>query len=353
MNDKVFNYIAIIAASLFIMVLSSCVHEYPEIKPEIETTCRIHLDYSSDMTEWHHVYDGENIVEKGVGETKELRQEKGVIRYVVRAYPVAKSMYSSESGAEYVLYKDLSEGYEHDLELTLPPGDYNIMVWSDIKESDDSSGYHDVTDFADIYLTGDHAGNTDYRDAFRGSVTVSVSPKESMDVTISMERPLAKYELICTDLEEFLDKEYDRIISRYSVAGVVPPTRDEALKDYKVVFYYVGYMPSAYSLYADKPVDSSVGVKFESSLKALDEGEASMGFDYVFINHKESVITLQVGLYSPEGEKVAMTKSLVIPIKRSNHTIVRGEFLKSNSDGGMMIDPDYAGDHNIIFGSSR
>lgn len=337
------------------MVLSSCVHEYPEIKPDIEKSLHIHLDYSTDMTEWHHVYDGENIVEKSVGETKELRQEKGVIRYVVRAYPVAKSMYTSESGAEYILYKDLSEGYEHDIELTLPPGDYNIMVWSDIQESEDSPGYHDATDFAEIYLIGEHAGNTDYRDAFRGSAIVSLSSEESVDlaedITILMERPLAKYELICTDLEEFMDKEYDRIISRYSVAGVVPPTRDEVLKDYKVVFYYIGYMPSSFSLYADKPVDSSVGVKFESSLKALEGGEASMGYDYVFINHKESVITLQVGLYSPEGEKVAMTKSLVVPIKRSHHTIIRGEFLKSNSDGGMMIDPDYEGDHNIIFGS--
>ena len=81
-------------------------------------------------------------------------------------------------------------------------------------------------------------------------------------------------------------------------------------------------MPHAYSMHTDKPVDSSTGVMFESTLKKLSESEASMGFDYVFVNGKKSAVTVQIGIYDNEG---------------------------TQASGGVTINPDFDGDHNLIF----
>ena len=108
-------------------------------------------------------------------------------------------------------------------------------------------------------------------------------------------------------------------------------------------------MPHAYSIYTDKPVDSSTGVMFESTLRKLSESEATMGFDYVFVNGKESAVTVQIGIYDNEGTQLSLTEPIEVPLKRSHHTILSGMFLMSEASGGVTINPDFDGDHNLIF----
>ena len=161
---------------------------------------------------------------------------------------------------------------------------------------------------------------------------------DTLDVV--MQRPLAKFEFVTNDVVEFIDKESTRIASKANGNKAAStddtPTRAVNIEDYKVVFYYVGFMPHAYSMHTDKPVDSSTGVMFESTLKKLSESEASMGFDYVFVNGKK-------------GTQLSLTEPIEVPLKRSHHTILTGMFLMSEASGGVTINPDFDGDHNLIF----
>ena len=116
-----------------------------------------------------------------------------------------------------------------------------------------------------------------------------------------------------------------------------------------MVFYYVGFMPNTYSMHTDKPVDSSTGVMFESTLKKLSESEASIGFDYVFVNGKESAVTVQIGIYDNEGTQLSLTEPIEVPLKRSQHTVMTSMFLMSEASGGVTINPDFDGEHNLIF----
>ena len=170
---------------------------------------------------------------------------------------------------------------------------------------------------------------------------------------IAMQRPLAKFEFVTNDVKEFIDKESDRIASKAndneSASNDDTPTRTVNIEDYKVVFYYVGFMPDAYSMNTDKPVDSSTGVMFESTLRKLSESEATMGFDYVFVNGKNSAVTVQIGIYDNEGTRLSLTEPIEVPLKRSHHTIMTGMFLMSEASGGVTINPDFDGDHNLIF----
>lgn len=338
-------------------LLSGCdVHEFPELPEKVALHLR--LSYETNMTVWKHLYEDSKVIEHGLGIAYDNALSHGKIHYVIRAYPLTGSQRSAQDGVqEFVFTKDIAKGYDHGVTLDLTPGDYDIMVWSDLVENDGGNPFYEASDFAEITLQGDHKGNNDYRDAFRGSNNISLVADimehlpDTLD--IAMQRPLAKFEFVTNDVVEFIDKESTRIASKANGNKAAStddtPTRALNIEDYKVVFYYVGFMPHAYSMHTDKPVDSSTGVMFESTLKKLSESEASMGFDYVFVNSKKSAVTVQIGIYDNEGTQLSLTEPIEVPLKRSHHTIITGMFLMSEASGGVTINPDFDGDHNLIF----
>lgn len=84
-----------------------------------------------------------------------------------------------------------------------------------------------------------HSGSNDMRDAFAGNITGAVY-EQSLEATVPMSRPMAKFNFITTDLADFL-------------AGNV------ALEGCKIVFKYNGFMPCAYNMHTSKPTDSRTG----------------------------------------------------------------------------------------------
>ena len=338
------------------IVLAGCdVHEFPDVPEAVPFHLR--LRYDTDMTVWEHVYDDGEVSETGTGETYDNIRESGRIRYVIRAYPaVGEAEYGKEHSEELVFTRDAADGYDCECTLELPGGNYNIMVWSDLVRHDGDTHFHNAADFAEISLQGEHSGNTDYRDAYRGANSISlmagIRERAPDTLDVAMQRPLAKYEFITDDVVEFVEKEAIRAAAagaEGTKGGDETPTRTVNVEDYRVVFYYVGFMPDTYSMFTDKPVDSSTGVLFESSLSKLSESEASLGFDYVMVNGKESAVTVRIGILDKEGAQLSLTGPINVPLKRSHHTILKGMFLMSKSSGGVNIDPGFDGDHNLIF----
>lgn len=335
-----------------LLLFSACdVHEWPETPEFVKMHLR--LNYETDMTQWEHLYDGASVIEQGLGDTYDNHQDYGKIRYIVRTYPVSEKQRTMQDYVqEFVFTKDIAEGYDHEVTLDVLPGNYNVMVWSDLVKTSGDTHFHNADNFAEIMLQGDHKGNTDHRDAFRGSNNISLvadfieHEPETLDVI--MQRPLAKFEFLTTDLKEFIDKEYEFLQKEAATRGEVPPTRVNT-DDYKVVFYYSGYMPYAYNMNTDKPVDSKTGVLFESKLGVLNANEASLGFDYVFVNGKKSAVTIQIGLYDKEDRQLAVSDPINVPLQRNHHTILKGSFLMQEASGGITINPDFDGNHNIEF----
>ena len=337
--------------------LNACdVHEWPETPEFVKLHLCLH--HETDFTEWKHLYNDEKVTEHGLGETYDNHQSHGKIRYIVRTYPVSEKQRASQDYTqEFVFTKDMAEGYDHEVTLDVLPGNYNVMVWSDLVKASGNTHFYNADNFAEIALQGDHQGNTDYRDAFRGanqiSLVADIMERLSDTLDVTMQRPLAKFEFVTNDVVEFLNKESTRTASKATENNTAltsdNPARSVNLEDYKVVFYYVGFMPHTYSMYTDKPVDSSTGVMFESTLKKLSESEASMGFDYVFVNGKKSAVTVQIGIYNNEDTQISMSNPIEVPLKRSHHTLLTGKFLTSAASGGVTINPDFEGDHNLIF----
>jgi hypothetical protein len=80
----------------------------------------------------------------------------------------------------------------------------------------------------------------------------------------------------------------------------------------------------------------------------LNDNEASIAFDYVFVNGKESAVTVQIGIYNKDNEQLAMSNPINVPLQRNCNTILKGSFLVQQASGGITIIPDFDGEHNFI-----
>lgn len=319
---------------ILLTLLAACdVHEWPEM-PEY---ARLHLrlDYETKMTKWLHLYDGDSVINQSFGETYENHCSYGKIRHIVRTYPISeKERTLQDYTQEFVITRDIVDGYDYEVTLDLLPGNYNIIVWSDLVASDEDDYYYNASDFTEITLQGTHQGNTNHRDAFHGKCNIELFRSNIFQhvdtIDITMKRPLAKFEIVANDLSDFIK------------------SKAEDIDKCKVIIQYVGFMPDAFSLFTNKPVDATMGVMFESTLKELNAMEASMGFDYVFIGDKESVITIKIGVYNGDGQQIAMTNQIEVPIRPSYHTILTGGFLMQNASRGVNLNPDFDGNFNIF-----
>ena len=340
-----------ITSCLALLLVSACnVHEWPQ--PPGIVALKVNLNFESDITKWHHNYVESTITEVGRGETYDGRVLSGYMRYIIRAYPVLDRQRAVQDYThEFVYNAEISGSYDRSFVIELPEGNYTLMVWADIVPTFGVAHYYNAANFSEIELQGDHQGTTNYRDAFRGSRAVSlvsdIVDREPAIYDIAMQRPLAKYEFITTDLKEFIDKEIEYLQKQAATRGEEIPTRIDT-DNYNVVFYYTGYMPCAYNLSIDKPVDSKLGVKFVSKLDVLSESEASLGFDYVFVNGSTSLVTVQIGLYDENDRQLALSDPINLPLSRNLHTILKGSFLMQQASGGIRIDPNFDGDHNIV-----
>ena len=274
-----------------------------------------------------YMFDGSGIAAKEVN----LSRTVSKIRYVVRAYPVKNNKVQNSYVSECNYIKSLEEGYNNNFSLELAPGEYEIMVWSDIVEN--GHYFHNATDFAEITLQGVHEGNNVNREAFKGSLRVVVKDSD-INCSVKMERPTARFKLVADDLVDFILNQSE-------------DNPSVNLDDYSVVVSYVGYMPSAYSMITDKPVDSSVGVYFTSSCYQLNDNEAVLGYDYVFANENSTTVTVQVALYNRSGKCVSSSKSTKVELKRNHCTLLKGSFLSSEPSEGIKIETKYDGAYNI------
>ena len=330
------NAARLIVTYIILLLFTACdVHEWPETTGL--TKIHLQLSYETDMIEWEHSYNNGSVTELGIGETYDNLQEKGHIRYIIRCFPISVDhRIKNEYTYEFVHTKDLVEGYDHKVTIDIAPGNYEILVWSDFVEINGDNQFYNADNFAEVTLQGKHTGNTDYRDSFSGKGKIQLSSNSINQapetIYITMKRPLAKFEIRASDLSDFI------------VSGA------DNLDLYTAKVQYTGYMPNAYSIFTNKPVDSTIGTIFESTLNQLNDSEISIGFDYVLVGDRETEVTIRIGFYDNKGVLVSTTETIVVPLKPSHHTILTGKFSmqKEKDSEGVSIDPGFSGEHNFI-----
>ena len=358
------------AAACALLCITSCaVHEWPEPTP---ADVIVNLDFDTQMPQY------KVLNEEGTRASHDGRDYD--IRYTIAAYRLLQDgNYAEEPFLLKVFSKDEIEELNATFRFSIDEGSYRFYVWTDFVLAGTQNDYfYNTTSFRRISLQGAHEGNNDFRDAFSGSADLKVIRRGSKEtpstVTVQMRRPLAKFEFITTDLQEFITKTIEAMIRKEEAEAAakagetkseggdnpedITPTESDTktgdtktpvvdLEKYTVVFFYSGYMPNAYNMMEGKPCDSATGVKFSSAISAIDNHDARLGFDYVFVNGEESSVMVTVALYDEEGAQLSISRQIEVPIKRSMLTTVRGSFLMQNTGGGVAIDPGFEDEFNI------
>lgn len=360
------RYIYILTILVAVLLAGCDVHQWPQQAQEPEPTPNpgpspdypkmvipLSLEYETDFYVWEHKYDpllgkveesdpSLSVFPDFPGASSKYGNiaPEGELHVYVKVFPTSDP---SRCIAEQTFIRELNgSSYDTDFDIEVEGYEvYDIVVWSHLLAPSQDTPFYDASNFNKVQLIPEnYRGNTDYRDGFRGRIRVDAATEINGKYVVRMKRPKGKFELVTTDLSEFLDRETEvrRLASR---------ARPE---DYRVIISFPMYYPSSYSAMDDRLENASTGVSFETRMTVTGESEASLGFEYVMLNNTmDNGVQTSVSVYRLDGTRVASSSVFTIPMRRDYHTLLRGAFLTMEGSGGVGIDPGFNGDHNITW----
>ena len=223
--------------------------------------------------------------------------------------------------------------------MTLPSGEHRLMAWCDYVDASQPNAdlHYLTTDLRDVTFTGRYNGNDPSRNAYAGVTPINFKVYEGDTTTvinseIKANPIMGKIKFVATDYNQFMVKPLNL----------------------RIMVAYTGFLPHRYSVLRGVPFDATTGVNFLTNelteISTEGDGTATLGYDYVMVNGDESSVTVALGLYNDEGKLVGQSGNINVPIKRGGLTVVKGHFLtKTQSSGGIGIDPDFDGDINVYY----
>ena len=263
------------------------------------------------------------------------------VRYIVEVYADDKFDQSLQFRRQ-LIYPE-GDADEVALECDLHARNYRVVVWRDFVLAGSAADcFYSTADFSAIELKGEYTGGTDYKDVFCGQTGLDLTPYRCRleavhSEEVQLERPLAKIELITTDVIKYLDK----------LEQTKSPTR-ATIEDFTLQVLYTGYFPAGFNVNSNRPNLAVTGVKFTSMPIIVSDNEACLAFDYVLVNGEESAVTLEMIIYNEEGREVNRVSGVEVPVKRNKITTVRDAFLTREFAPGIGIDPGFDGEINIV-----
>ncbi len=316
----------ILLTALTALCTAACVHEYPENGGEdptrIETTIR--LTTCPEFT--HSSFIGS-------------RNEAEYIYFIVEIY---KDDYTGKPVIRKEVGADRNFDASATLEFTefLNAGNYKVVAWAVCADEADGSGkLFSTDDLSNIGYLDAYRGNDDRKECYEVRFDMPISSNDwysRQTYDRNMYCPMGSVEVISTDVNEF----FRRVAALRS---------DATWEDYIIKWMYGMYFPVGYNVYTGRPNKAETQVGFVSDITQQNENEASLGFDYIFVNGEESQVTLTLLLYDRKTEKLLnVYADIPVHLQRGKTTIIRGEYLTNRKDSGAVIDPDFEGDIDIV-----
>lgn len=335
-----------------VVLLTSCnAHEWPHgPEPEMDMSVDLVFDFTEIALFKEIILTRAG--EDGEGQDAAARSDMEM-RYILRCYKDdGGSDNSRMPDAEFVFLNSDLEDPEFRCQVKLTPGHYRVKVWADyVRVGSTADLYYDTTDFRDIFIAASkegYVGSDDMRDAFVGEQEVTVGPipasmtgQPLASARIMMQRPFAKFKFVTTDFADFVQK----------YLGLTDPEEiaQADLSGYRVLFRYTGYLPTHYNMLTEKPFDAATGYEFFSTLSEPTATEATLGFDYVFVNGTESSVSVAMGIYDRDGNLLSFSQPIEVPLMRNRLTVVTDRFLTQSTSSNIQIDTEYEGDYDVYY----
>lgn len=239
---------------------------------------------------------------------------------------------------QIVLHKavtpELQEDGTYKVDLQLSEGDYDLRLWADYALTDAplaDAFYHTESLKAVNIFTEPYTGDTDDKDAAYGNENGITLPKAGATITLPLQRPLAKSQIIANDVET------------YKILMELEPDKYPPLEELTVTVKYEGYFPSEFNAMKNIVTDATMGIAFSTMLSHIDLGETELPLvsDWIMAS-KESSVTVTLTVSDRNGNKVSSVSGITIAYKQGCLTTITGKFLTAGVNvGGINIDSDW------------
>ena len=336
------------ALLLLFMMTASCIYDYPVPVPA-GATLDLHFKTERLITSDDPI----------LNET-DINSDEHDIRYVIQAFRLLKNgSFSREAAAEFIFTKDQISSLDNTVSLEIDEGTYRFYAWADYVPQDSTEDHHfNTTLFTDLHLNcEEYHANTDSKEAFVGSQVVEVVRyAEDMPVTcdtITLDRVLAKYHIISSDLKKFVSRMKNNKKNEETKAG---GENEVNLDDYLIK---ITYSPDLFYTAIDllnenTPIDGEFGVSYWSKIRPINDEEALIGFDHIFIKEGQQSIRASVSVYDRDTTLITVAP-VEIPVSKDTVLSSSGDILtyikltgdEAMGDSGISIDPDFEGNLNI------
>ena len=331
-------------------LMAACtLHEEPELTADGElgvdpTEVNVEVNLTLDL----------NLPEQGNEENSSARVSANtdyLHRFIVEAY------FNRQPVARQVFVENITDRTHLSLPVSmkLHARSYQLVVWKDYVSAEtpqEDLHYNTQSLVPVIPNRASHTGNTEYKDVFVGTTSLDLTAYADqwgavVEQDVTLQRPVARYELIATDVDKFLQRIADGEVNGETFTARIK---------------YSGYLPVGYNALDNVPKHSLMYMQYNTSFELPEEGtdELRVGFDYVFVSNEGSAsVPMEIEIVNEENVTVA-NSVLNVPLERGKNTVWTGEFLTGDDqggqggdepgedEGGIGIDPDY--DNEIDLG---
>jgi len=332
-------------ALVLTIVLAGCVHDYPSMTEDGEegidpTLVEVNTEVTLDLELVPLEIITQQNARSGTTKARAGEQTDYRRRFIIEAWREGKPT------ARQVTVMETAEEENGDGKISLPIRlklhalAYTLAVWTDyVKAGTTDDLYYDTKDLQYVACRDPYTGSTDYRDCLYGTAALDLRQyrdawNAKVQVKVELVRPLAKYELIATDVKDFLRKTKKQ------------RTDGEA---FTITFSYGFYLPTVFNVLSGKPADSRTGIAYTTPLTVPTDGqeECTIGTDFVFVNGEESFVSLSMEIRDGGGNVISRTTGLEVPYRRGHLTTVRARFLTNEMQGGVDINDEFDGNIDV------
>lgn len=219
--------------------------------------------------------------------------------------------------------------------IVMPQGEFDVRIWGDYAGSETEDYHYNTANLKDVRILPKEAywANTDTRDGFGYAASITVGQEEKTE-SYTLHRPLAKYKIIATDVEEYNGMRERR--------GYPP------VDELKISVVYAGFFPAGYSVVDRTLTASGEGYGYAAGVTEGDDRKATVAKDFVLVNGRESGVVVNIIFKDAEGNTVSGVNGVKINYKAGYLTTVSGDFLTAGK-GGIDIDTSWDDEFNIEF----
>lgn len=337
-------------AALLPVLAVGCLMEEPELTAEGElgvdpTSVTVEAEISLDL----------NLPDSETGEEK---MYVNADNYPDAVHRITLAAYEGTSCVgRTIAYENLplTNRFQTRVSLPLHARNYRLAVWVDYygdfdtDEIAETDSCYNTFDFTSVMRPSGkgYIGNNRFKDAFYACQELDLTSYRDewgakVPVRMELARPVGRFELVATDVKDFLADEQIASVSDTEGSGA-----------FRVYLDYDGGMPIGYDVLSDVTRHAFQGMSFNVSLrkKALEEAgnKYSLVFDYIFIDKDETTsipVTLRVVNAADTNVEYARY-SFRLQCKRGVNKVIEAPFLTTDPNGGIGFDTEFDDEINV------